>query len=152
MLFRGHSKPNFPKIKYVAVNRLFKFPRFSCSACQILWFREYNLKCIIDLHAAPGSQNGMEHSSSRDGTTGWPTSSDYISQSLNAIDFLASRYAQHPSLLGIELLNEPSAALVPLDTLTSYYKQGYKIVRKYPSAAFAKELAMPIHWSSTRLT
>ncbi|XP_042015552.1 probable glucan 1,3-beta-glucosidase A [Salvia splendens] len=100
------------------------------------WAQEYNIKCIIDLHAAPGSQNGMEHSSSRDGTTGWPTSSDYISQSLNAIDFLASRYAQHPSLLGIELLNEPSAALVPLDTLTSYYKQGYKIVRKYSSTAY----------------
>lgn len=39
-------------------------------------------------------------------------------------------------MLGIELLNEPSAALVPLDTLTSYYKQGYKIVRKYSSTAY----------------
>ncbi len=35
----------------------------------------------------------MEHSSSRDGTTGWPTSPDYISQTLDVIDFLASRYA-----------------------------------------------------------
>ncbi|KAK6120005.1 hypothetical protein DH2020_046245 [Rehmannia glutinosa] len=51
----------------------------------------FGIKCIIDLHAAPGSQNGMEHSASRDGTTGWPTSSDYISQTLHVIDFLASR-------------------------------------------------------------
>ncbi|XP_059456267.1 probable glucan 1,3-beta-glucosidase A [Corylus avellana] len=100
------------------------------------WAQAYNIKCLIDLHAAPGSQNGMEHSASQDGLTGWPTSQDYISQTLDVIDFLASRYARHPALLGIELLNEPSAATVPLDTLVSYYKQGYQIVRKYSSTAY----------------
>lgn len=39
-------------------------------------------------------------------------------------------------MLGIELLNEPSAATVPLDTLVSYYKQGYQVVRKYSSTAY----------------
>ncbi|KAK9037732.1 hypothetical protein V6N11_022634 [Hibiscus sabdariffa] len=100
------------------------------------WAEAYSIKCIIDLHAAPGSQNGMEHSASQDGTTGWPTSSDYISQTLHVIDFLASRYAKHPSFLGIELLNEPSAAEVSLDTLVSYYKQGYEVVRKYSPSAY----------------
>ncbi|XP_051117883.1 probable glucan 1,3-beta-glucosidase A isoform X2 [Andrographis paniculata] len=100
------------------------------------WAQTFGIKCIIDLHAAPESQNGMEHSASRDGTTGWPNSPDSISQTLNVIDFLASRYSNHPSLLGIELLNEPSAASVPLDTLVSYYKQGYKIVRKHSSTAY----------------
>uniref|UniRef100_A0A2N9EP72 Uncharacterized protein n=1 Tax=Fagus sylvatica TaxID=28930 RepID=A0A2N9EP72_FAGSY len=56
------------------------------------WAQAYNIKCIIDLHAAPGSQNGMEHSASRDGFTGWSTSLDSISQTLDVIDFLASRY------------------------------------------------------------
>ncbi|KAM0012709.1 putative glucan 1,3-beta-glucosidase [Helianthus debilis subsp. tardiflorus] len=97
------------------------------------WAQLYDIKCIIDLHAAPGSQNGMEHSASRDGSTSWPM---YISQTLYVIDFLASRYATHPALLGIELLNEPSAATVPLDTLISYYKQGYQIIRKYSSTAY----------------
>ncbi|KAK3211231.1 hypothetical protein Dsin_015937 [Dipteronia sinensis] len=99
------------------------------------WAQANSIKCIIDLHAAPGSQNGMEHSASRDGWTDWP-SSDHISQTLDVIDFLASRYARHPALLGIELLNEPSAATVPLDTLVSYYKQGYQVIRKYSSAAY----------------
>ncbi|XP_022740168.1 probable glucan 1,3-beta-glucosidase A isoform X4 [Durio zibethinus] len=99
------------------------------------WAQAYNIKCIIDLHAAPGSQNGMEHSASRDGTVGWPTS-DYISQTLHVIDFLASRYARHPALLGIELLNEPSAAAVSLDTIVSYYKQGYEVVRKRSPSAY----------------
>lgn len=39
-------------------------------------------------------------------------------------------------MLGIELLNEPSAPAVPLDTLISYYKQGYQIVRKHSSSAY----------------
>ncbi|CAN4114863.1 unnamed protein product [Withania somnifera] len=55
------------------------------------WAQAYNIKCIIDLHAAPGSQNGMEHSASRDGTVNWSTSPEYISQTLDAIEFLASR-------------------------------------------------------------
>ncbi|PON47353.1 Fascin [Trema orientale] len=99
------------------------------------WAQSYDIRCIIDLHAAPGSQNGMEHSSSRDGSTNWPAP-DHISQTLRVIDFLASRYARHPALLGIELLNEPSTATVPLDTLVSYYKQGYQIVRKYSASAY----------------
>lgn len=99
------------------------------------WAQAFGIKCIIDLHAAPGSQNGMEHSASRDGTTGWPTT-DYISQTLDVIDFLASRYAEHPSLLGIELLNEPSAGSVPLDVLVSFYKRGYEVVRKHSSTAY----------------
>ncbi|KAI3961349.1 hypothetical protein MKX01_007063 [Papaver californicum] len=100
------------------------------------WAQTYNMKCIIDLHAAPGSQNGMEHSSSRDGSTDWPTSPAYISQSLDVIDFLTSRYGNHPALLGIELLNEPSASGVSLDILVSYYSKGYQIVRNHSSIAY----------------
>ncbi|KAF4371975.1 hypothetical protein F8388_000142 [Cannabis sativa] len=60
-------------------------------AKRVLKKQSYDIRCIIDLHAAPGSQNGMEHSSSRDGSTNWPTP-DYISQTMHVIDFLASRY------------------------------------------------------------
>ncbi|CAL5037542.1 unnamed protein product [Urochloa decumbens] len=99
------------------------------------WAQSYGLKCIIDLHAAPGSQNGMEHSASRDGSVDWP-SPEYVSQTLEVIDFLVARYGGHPSLLGIELLNEPSAATVPLDVLVSYYMRGYQIVRNHSSTAY----------------
>ncbi|KAI3946232.1 hypothetical protein MKW92_001446 [Papaver armeniacum] len=95
------------------------------------WAEQFGIKCIIDLHAAPGSQNGKEHSSSRDGTIEWPTSDTYIRQSLDVIDFLASKYGNHNALLGIELLNEPHDKEVDLDTLVKYYKDGYDIVRSY---------------------
>ena len=46
------------------------------------------------------------------------------------------RYGGHPSLLDIELLNEPSAATVPLDVLVSYYMRGYQIVWNHSSTAY----------------
>ncbi|CAM0871367.1 unnamed protein product [Alopecurus aequalis] len=99
------------------------------------WAQVYGLKCIIDLHAAPGSQNGMEHSASRDGSVDWPSEAN-VQKALDVINFLAQRYADNPSLLGIELLNEPSAGAVPLGTLVLYYKRGYKIVRSYSETAY----------------
>ena len=33
-------------------------------------------------------------------------------------------------------MNEPSAAAVPIDTLVSYYKTGYQIVRSYSDTAY----------------
>lgn len=92
MHFLGHSTLYFSLNKHSTVSRIFLSLISHVSPVVILCGREFSIKCIIDLHAAPGSQNGMEHSASRDGTTGWPTSSDYISQTLNVIDFLASRY------------------------------------------------------------
>lgn len=55
-------------------------------------YRKYGLKVIIDLHAAPGSQNGWEHSASRDGSQEWGNSQDYIQQTVAVIDFLTARY------------------------------------------------------------
>ena len=52
--------------------------------------RIYGLKCIIDLHTAPGSQNGMEHSASRDGSVDWPSEAN-IQKTLDVINFLAQR-------------------------------------------------------------
>lgn len=40
----------------------------------------------------------MEHSASRDGSTDWPNSENIL-QSLNVIDFLASRYALSQRLI-----------------------------------------------------
>lgn len=55
--------------------------------------RKYKLGVIIDLHAAPGSQNGYEHSASRDGSQEWGTTDAIIAQTVQVIEFLASRSA-----------------------------------------------------------
>lgn len=57
----------------------------------LVFCREYNLKVIVDLHAAPGSQNGWEHSGSRDGFQDWGKTDENIQQTVNVIDFLTAR-------------------------------------------------------------
>ncbi|PKU71964.1 hypothetical protein MA16_Dca007328 [Dendrobium catenatum] len=95
------------------------------------WAEEYNIKVIIDLHAAPGSQNGWEHSGTRDGTQLWGKTDDTIKETVAVIDFLTSRYANRTGLYAIELMNEPLAPGVTIDRLKKYYKVGYDTVRKY---------------------
>lgn len=47
-----------------------------------------------------------------------------------------SRYADKPSLAAIELMNEPMAPGVNLDTLIKYYQAGYDAVRKHSENAY----------------
>ncbi|XP_024519973.1 glucan 1,3-beta-glucosidase A [Selaginella moellendorffii] len=99
------------------------------------WAGMNNMKVIIDLHGAPGSQNPWEHSGTRDGVSIW-SQPKYISQTIQVIDFLASRYSKNPALLGIELLNEPRSDDVSFETLKQYYTLGYQTVRKHTSTAY----------------
>ncbi|KAG8091408.1 hypothetical protein GUJ93_ZPchr0012g20680 [Zizania palustris] len=92
------------------------------------WADKYNLRVIIDLHAAPGSQNGQAHGGSRDGTVRWGDAK--INETVQVIKALADRYASRKSLLAIELLNEPWAPQVGLDTLKKYYRAGYISVKE----------------------
>ncbi|KAM7252999.1 hypothetical protein ACFE04_025617 [Oxalis oulophora] len=100
------------------------------------WAQKYNVQIIIDLHAAPGSQNGYEHSASRDGSQEWGLSDENIQQTVQVIDFLTERYAKSRSLYAVELINEPLSPGASLDSLTKYYKAGYDAVRKHTQNAY----------------
>jgi glucan 1,3-beta-glucosidase len=93
------------------------------------WAAETKLKVIIDFHAAPGSQNGWDHSG-KAGEIGWHKNPDNITRSLVVIEQLAERYQDAESLYAIELLNEPHWT-IPLEVLIDYYKAGYERVRKH---------------------
>nr|CAB3494859.1 unnamed protein product [Digitaria exilis] len=88
---------------------------------------KYNIGVIVDLHAAPGSQNPFEHSATRDGSQLWGNTDANINQTVQVRE-------QHS--LAVELLNEPLAPGVNLSSLTKYYQDGYKAVRKYTSTAY----------------
>jgi len=85
------------------------------------------LQVLVDLHGAPGSQNGMDHSG-RAGELGWHKSAANIEATIVALEGLARRYGQHPSLFGIELLNEPRWD-VPIDILKRFYQDAYHRLR-----------------------
>ncbi|KAL8136926.1 hypothetical protein V2J09_002927 [Rumex salicifolius] len=75
------------------------------------WALKYNIKVIIDLHAAPASQNGFEHSGSRDSVQAWGTTDANIQQTTGVIDFLAA-------------------------SLKKYYQMGYDAVRNHTQTAY----------------
>ena len=64
---------------------------------------------LIDLHAAPGSQNGADHSApTAQGVIGWDSDPSFALQATAFMAALAARYAAAPALLGFGLLNEPA--------------------------------------------
>lgn len=109
---------------------------------------EHSLMIILDLHTAPGSQNGHDHSGAK-GPALWHTNESNIASTLSVLDRLCSTYGNFPNLIGIELLNEPDSA-IPHRTLMDFYKKGYAIVRKYcPDnvAVIFSDAYRPMDWS-----
>lgn len=72
------------------------------------WAPRYGLVVLISLHAAKGSQNGNDHSSPADpGNSHWSAYPENVRNTLDAVEWLARRYNNDVSFLGIGLLNEP---------------------------------------------
>jgi glucan 1,3-beta-glucosidase len=86
------------------------------------------LKLLLDLHGAPGSQNGWDHSG-RSGPINWPKDPQNIQETLRVLESFAQKYGSHPALFGIELLNEPRD-VVPLEILQKFYQDAYARLRK----------------------
>ena len=101
-----------------------RFVDFAFDQC-----RENGLKLLLDLHGAPGSQNGWDHSG-RSGPINWPKEPQNIRETLRILETFAQRYGLHPALCGIELLNEPRDE-VPLQILQQFYQDAYSRLRKH---------------------
>lgn len=93
------------------------------------WAEALGIFVIIDLHAAPGCQNGFDNGGIKD-VCEWHTQEEYIAFSVEVLSRLAERYAASPVLYGIEVLNEPRWD-VPTDILKSYYLAAYQAIREH---------------------
>ncbi|TKA24097.1 hypothetical protein B0A50_06837 [Salinomyces thailandicus] len=72
------------------------------------WARKYSLKVLVDLHGAPGSQNGFDSSGSTD-QVAWQTG-DNMDKTISVLETMAQKYgAQEYAdvVWGLELVNEP---------------------------------------------
>lgn len=87
------------------------------------WASSNGLKVMIDLHGAPGSQNGFDNSG-RKGSIEW-TQGDTVDQTLKALKQIRDDHASHPAVASIELLNEPMGSSLDLDTVTQFYYDGW---------------------------
>lgn len=95
------------------------------------WARATGLKVWIDLHGAPGSQNGFDNSGHKVQSPGWQQG-DTVAQTLAVLNTITQKYAQ-PSyqdvVVAIQLLNEPLGPALNLDGIKSFYRSGYEQVR-----------------------
>jgi len=89
------------------------------------WCRTAGLKVIIDMHAAPGGQTGVNH----DDGTGFPLVfyvPSYRRQTIDLWRHLAARYHADPTVLGYDLLNEPISPYNDTDYLNPRLEPLYR--------------------------
>jgi len=87
------------------------------------WAEQYGVAIFIDMHAAPGSQNGNDNSSPAvSGQVYWDKYYANQGETIDSIGLYADRYKNRSALVGFCLLNEP---IVDIPTLQAYYQKAY---------------------------
>lgn len=116
----------------------------------IEWAHEMNISVLLDLHGAPGSQNGQDHSG-KAGAIEWPQEEN-VAETVAVLGLIAERWASHPAVWGIEMLNEP-AGDISHDLLTSFYRDGYDAIRAYDDAVHVVMCSLygPHDWTANVL-
>lgn len=111
------------------------------------WARNHGLKVMIDLHGAPGSQNGFDNSGKK-GPLNWFTKESYKNRAKAVIQTFANDFAgQTDVVTSIELLNEPLTTAGPSNALSftrDYYNNAYYAAR-YTSGGQSTNYAVTIH-------
>jgi glucan 1,3-beta-glucosidase len=87
------------------------------------WASGAGLKVMIDLHGAPGSQNGFDNSG-RYGPIQW-TQGDTVAHTINVLNKIRDDHASHPAVAAIELLNEPMGSSVDMGVVKQFYMDGW---------------------------
>ncbi|ORX68047.1 glycoside hydrolase [Linderina pennispora] len=78
------------------------------------WASNYGIEVMLDLHGAPGSQNGFDNSGRR-GEISWSKNTGDLARIAN----------EFPIVKSIEALNEPANWGIPKSTLIDFYHQAY---------------------------
>lgn len=100
----------------------------------IEYARKYGLRVNLDLHGAPGSQNGWNHSG-RQGSIGWLNGTDGTLNGQRTLDihsqlstfFAQPRYKNIVTMYG--LVNEPRMVALPTDVVLNWSSQAIKLIR-----------------------
>lgn len=116
----------------------------------IEWARKYGMTVLVDLHGAPGSQNGQDHSG-HSGAINWPDPPN-VALTIDVLDMMAARWANEENVWGFELLNEPHYSLSH-DLLTDFYRNAYDAIRKYSASTHVviNSLYGPHDWTASVL-
>lgn len=93
------------------------------------WAEDHDIKVLLDLHTAPGCQNGFDNGGVA-GLLNWDTEENVDLTLLKTRDIIA-HYSQFESLWGYEVLNEPASWGIRRSTLEEFYEDTYNMIRVY---------------------
>ncbi|KAG0741416.1 hypothetical protein G6F57_010878 [Rhizopus arrhizus] len=101
----------------------------------IQWARKYGLRVMVELHTAPGSQNGWNHSG-REGAVGFLNGTDGELNAERTIHLVTDmiQFFNKPEwshvvpIFGV--LNEPAMYKIPNTKVKEWYHQSYDAIRK----------------------
>ncbi len=113
LFMRGGDPPEFTGPGWALIDRL------------LGWCRTAGLHVILDLHAAPGGQTGVNH----DDGTGFPLVfyvPRYRRETIALWQHIAARYRDDPTILGYDLLNEPISPYNDEDLLNPQLEPLYR--------------------------
>jgi len=93
------------------------------------WAQSYSLNVIVDIHGAPGSQNGYDNSGQRTQPPMWAANQTNVQKTVDCVTFLAKTVGDKIDVL--EVMNEPAGFLGDdfTNVLRQYYIDAYDTIR-----------------------
>jgi len=113
------------------------------------WAHNLNLGVIVDLHGAPGSQNGHDNSG-KDGPIEWQQAGN-VARTVSVLGNLTKQVMGYPAVVGIEVLNEPWTTSIggpiTFNTLKDFYQRAYQAIR---GTGFQGDIWIPDGWDNNQ--
>jgi len=112
------------------------------------WAAKYNLKVIIDLHGAPGSQNGFDNSGQKMPRPQWHTKQENVDRTNAIIKRIASQVKDMTGVVPvIAPLNEPAGFFGQdiLDVTRQYWLDSYESIRHPWGSQRESNIVVMIH-------
>jgi hypothetical protein len=116
-----------PDVSGVSGAERFEGPGWALLDRLVQWCREAGLRVIVDLHAAPGGQTGVNH----DDGPGYALTfyvPQYRRLTVALWQRLAAHYRDETAILGFDLLNEPISPYADVDFLNPQLEPFYREV------------------------
>ncbi|RDB26208.1 Glucan 1,3-beta-glucosidase [Hypsizygus marmoreus] len=94
------------------------------------WAKKHSIRVIIDIHGAPGSQNGYDNSGHRTSNPQWADNPANVSRTVDTLRFITKSIGDMVDV--IELLNEPAGFRGGgfSQTVRQFWSDGYDAVRE----------------------
>jgi glucan 1,3-beta-glucosidase len=97
-------------------------------------FEEVGMDYMLDLHTAPGCQNGFDNGGIKD-VMEWHTKPEYINTTIDILEKIVKRYIGKPRFHSIGVLNEPNV-VIDIEIIEDFYHRSYQRIREISKDIF----------------